>query len=140
MSHSEFLLDVALALAGCQAVELELKVYLEQARLMNRQIKLRDMSEMPLGRLIREFHKVSKHSGLKIRLDQFRKKRNYVVHSAISACLNEDGSVDDYRIAASHLDLYTVQRDARELIDDIGAEHSKLFKIVHNIPIPRDDD
>lgn len=137
MSHSVFLLEVALALAGCQTVELELKLYITQARMIRGQTNLK-MSEWALSRLTREFKRLSKNRALEIRLDQFRKKRNNLVHQAISTCLNEDGSIDNYQIAGSHLDLLTVQSDARELVKNIHVEHSKLFTIDNGIPIPAD--
>lgn len=140
MNHSHFLLEVAMALAGCQAVELELKLYIEQARLMRGQQNRPDISERPLAFLIKDFSRLSGNTALAVQLNQFRRKRNFVVHQAISACLDDDGTIDDYRIAASHLDLNTVQRDARDLVDDIAVEHSRLFTIDDNVSIPPNAD
>lgn len=138
MNHTNFLLEVATALAGCQAVELELKLYIEQANICRGQTTTRDLSERPLGKLIKDFKRLRGNCELSTRLGQFREKRNFVAHQAISSCLKDDGSIDNRRIAASHLNLNTVQRDARDLVNEVAAEHSKLFIIEENVPISPD--
>ena len=141
MTHSSFLQEVAIALAGCQEVELILKLYIEQARLRQGDRSAYDISERPLGPLIKDFQKFSGNNDLASLLNQFREKRNHLVHNAISACLNEDddeGALDDQKVAASFLSLKKLQLDAYDLRNQIAVEHSKLFTIYDNIPIPPD--
>lgn len=148
MNSSEFLLEVAEALAGCQAVELDLKLYITHAlskarRIINNRVPFKfsgeDYDDASLERLIEIFKKTCNNDDLVKRLGQFKTKRNFLAHKAIAKCIaDEEGNLDNLTMAGLHLDLSIIKKDADELINAIRLEHQKLFEICGGIPIPPD--
>jgi hypothetical protein len=145
MKSQQFLMEVAKALAGCQAVELEIKLYISQAFLIARnsigdrltfKFSGDDYTDSSLERLIEAFKKLSDNDQLIKRLNQFKKKRNHLAHKAIADCLNDLGDLDAWAVAGSYTELCAIQRDADELIDGIAKEHQKLYIIENDVPIP----
>jgi hypothetical protein len=157
MNDHRFLLEVAKALAGCQAIELELKAYISHA-FRNIDMVLRSYKSNPpspiakfdapfnfhgddyknssLEQLIKVFQKLSDNVDLVKRLNQFKDKRNALAHKAIAQCMDEEGRLDEWKTASAYNDINTVQRDAETLLNDLFQEHSKRFVIYSGIPIP----
>lgn len=140
-------MEVAKALAGCQAVELELKLYISQAFLVVRssvgdrlpfKFSGDDYSDASLERLIDTFKKLCNNDELFKRLNQFKSKRNHLAHRAIADCLDDLGGFDEWAAAGGFVTLSTIQRAAEELLNDIAKEHQKLYVIESDIPIPPD--
>jgi hypothetical protein len=145
MKNHEFLIEVAKALAGCQAVELELKLYIthaleKAARIIDNRVTFRfsgdDYREASLERLIEVFKKTCSNDDLAKHLAQFKTKRNFLAHKAIANCMTEDGNLDELATAGAYSDLNTIQRDSEALVEAIAKEHQKLFTIMRNIPLP----
>jgi hypothetical protein len=97
-----FYVKIASALASCQMVELELKVYISDAfAFATKSIDGRmpfkfsgeDYIDAPLERLIEAFRKLSDNDELIKRLNAFKKERNFLTHRGISHCINPDGEL-----------------------------------------------
>lgn len=147
MKSQQFLMEVATALAGCQAVELELKLYISQAFFVVRssvgerlpfKFSGEDYTDASLERLIDAFKKLSDNDELIKRLNQFKGKRNHLAHKAIADCLDDVGDFNEWAAAEAYATLSTIQRDADKLLNDIAKEHQKLYVIESGIPIPPD--
>lgn len=147
MKIQKFLMEVAKALASCQAVELELKLYISQAFFIVRssvgdrlpfKFSGADYTDASLERLIDAFKKLSDNDELIKRLSQFKSKRNHLAHKAIADCLDDLGDFDEWAAAGGYATLSTIQRDADGLLNDIAKEHQKLYVIESGIPIPPD--
>jgi hypothetical protein len=145
MNDHRFLLEVAKALAGCQEIELELKAYISHA-LSNIRGKVNgafpfkfhgsDYDEASLETLIKVFSKLSDNADLVRRLNQFKKKRNSLAHMAIARCMNDDGKLDPWKTSGAYADITTVRTDSELILNEIFKEHSGLFTIDSNVPIP----
>jgi hypothetical protein len=140
-------MEVAKALAGCQAVELELKLYIKQAFLVVHdsiggrlpfKFSGDDYIDASLEKLIDIFKKLCDNDDLIKRLNQFKGKRNNLAHKAIADCLDDLGDFDEWAAAGGYAILSTIQRDADGLLNDIAREHQKLYTIDSDIPIPPD--
>ncbi|WP_146096976.1 hypothetical protein [Xanthomonas arboricola] len=147
MKSQQFLMEVAKALAGCQAVELELKLYISQAFFVVRssvgdrlpfKFSGNDYADASLERLIDTFRKLCDNDELIKRLNQFKGKRNHLAHKAIADCLDDLGDFDEWAAAEGYATISTIQRDADGLLNDIAREHQNLYVIERGIPIPPD--
>lgn len=105
-TQRNFYLRVASALAGCQLVEQELKLYISEAlELIAKQVgnalpfKMRgeDYDDASLERLIDVFRKLSDAPDLCAQLRAFKTERNFLSHAAIALCTDPDGELDNAR-------------------------------------------
>jgi len=103
MRHSEFYFRVADALAGCQLLEQELRLYIVAARAAIRRnlpvhIPYRtsedDCFKKSLGQLIKKFKELSNDDELIGELNKFNDERNALAHQAIVSCMNPDDELD----------------------------------------------
>ncbi|MFT3789735.1 MAG: hypothetical protein QM741_01390 [Rudaea sp.] len=145
MNGQTFLLEVAKALSGCQAIELELKAYISHAfrNIRNTvaqkyafKFKGEDCENYSLERLIKVFRKLSDNPGLIARLNRFKDKRNFLAHKAIAQCMDDEGVLGEQQMAEACADISAVQEDAETLLSEIFKEHRKLFVIYTDVPCP----
>ncbi|MBX3688342.1 hypothetical protein [Dokdonella sp.] len=96
-------MKVADALAGCQLLEQELRLYIAAAHSAIRRnlpahlpyrVPDKDCAGDSLGQLISKFEKLSNDDELIAALKAFNKKRNKLAHRAIASCINPDGDLD----------------------------------------------
>lgn len=101
-AEDDFYLNVALALSGCQSVELELKLYITEAfqlvqKCLEGKMPFRmagqDYAESSLEGLIKVFKKLNDNKALVARLEKFKDERNFLTHRAITHCLDHEGGL-----------------------------------------------
>ena len=102
-TQRDFYLRIASALAGCQLVEQELKLYISEAlELVAKQVGVtlpfgmrgEDYEDASLERLIDVFRKLSNAPELIVALRKFKDERNFLSHKGIAHCLDPDGQLD----------------------------------------------
>ena len=138
MKHTEFFHETASALAGCQAVELELKLFITEA-LNQVQGYLRgrlvfkfdgtDYDDASLERLIGTFKKLCNNNELIARLNRFKDERNFLAHKAIASCFTEAYELNDWNMAGSIARIKQIEIESVSLLNEISAEHAKLYTI-----------
>ena len=130
-----FYLRVSEALAGCQLVEQQLKLYISLAldliqRRVGKDLPFKmageDYEDSSLERLIDVFNKLSDAPQLVKALRAFKNERNFLSHRAITHCLDPEGEVD--YVAAGSIDdrLAAIRTEADRLRIDIWNEASKF--------------
>ena len=126
MPEDEVLSRTAVALAGCQMVELELKLYIQDAfNYIRTSLDGRlpfsfsgsDYVDSSLERLIEVFKKLSDNPELIGRLQKFKKERNHLVHRGLSQLMDYDASEDMFSLNT---------KDFEERLDWITSEVSML--------------
>jgi hypothetical protein len=129
ISDEEFYLKIAHALSGCQLIEQELKLYITEAfdlvrkslgNKMTFKLSGEDYSDVPLGRLIDTFSKLSDNTALVGDLKAFNRERNFLTHRAIAQCL-------DYEDELSQPTAWDVQ----DRLSDIQAKAGALRTALH---------
>lgn len=102
MTHNEFYLKVADSLTGCQLVEQELKLYIATAysaiqKHLAGRVPFKFSSEHcqnhALGRLIDTFKNLTNDNELVSELRKFKGERDFLIHRAITSCLDHDGNI-----------------------------------------------
>lgn len=135
MELDHFLLRVAKALSGCQAVELLLKVYITEAlNLARRCIAGRmtfkfsgdEYNDASLERLIQGFRKLTTNDELMKRLNAFKDERNFLSHKCITSCLDHEGEL--FLSSATEIQprLAAIEKEAAELQSAIFYELQKV--------------
>jgi hypothetical protein len=136
--ETAFFESIALALQGCQTVELALKLYIsESLQLVKKLIGHRMPFEMSgddhlkdsLGKLVRTFKKLNRNSDLIERLERFSVERNFLSHEAIVRAMNPDGELDatdDVLARASRIQA-EADRLATQLHEESGSIRAQLW-------------
>ena len=123
-TEDEFFVSVAHALAGCQRVEQELKLYITQALELTKtcvgqklpfKIRGEDFADSSLERLIDIFKKLSDDETHVHDLQQFRDERNFLSHKAITHCLDGGGRFCQETAFDLQDRLQAIQREAKRL-------------------------
>ena len=135
MNAHDFHLRVAYALAGCQLVEQELKLYISEALQLVQKcvvgklpfsIAGDDFEDTPLGRLIGTFKKLCDNPSLVVDLRKFQAERNFLSHKGITHCLDPEGELDNGALAQFEVRLSQVQPEAQRLRLAIHEEANKF--------------
>jgi len=114
MQDDNFLARTASALAGCQMVELELKLYIDDAFSFVKvavgdrlpfKFSGADYLESPLERLIEVFKKLSNNDELVSRLNVFKKERNFLTHRGLSHLMDYDASEEMFGANTAEYEL-----------------------------------
>ena len=123
-TDDEFFVNVAHALAGCQLVEQELKLYITEALALAKKcigqkipFKMRgeDYDDSSLEKLIDIFNRLSDDETLVTELQQFKKERNFLSHKAITHCLDGEGSLSHSTALELQGRLEAIQKEAQRL-------------------------
>ena len=131
MTHNNFYLKVADALAGCQLVEQELKLYIATAHAAIRRnlperipynFTAEDCNSDALGPLIGKLKKLSNDSSLIAELTKFKDERNFLSHRAIASCINPDGDLD-------------IPPDLQERLEEIRITADVLWRRVYEATV-----
>jgi hypothetical protein len=129
LNESEFYLNVAYALSGCQLVEQELKLYISEAlELVRKCIGKRmvfkmsgdDFADSSLERLINTFNKLTSNQSLVKELRTFKDERNFLSHKGITCCLDYEGEL-----------FYSTAEELQPRLDAIQAEAKRLRTSIH---------
>lgn len=134
-----FYLRVSEALAGCQLVEQQLKLYISLAldlirRRVGKDLPFKmtgeDFADSSLEGLIKQFNKLSDAPQLVKALNAFKTERNFLSHRGITHCLDPEGEVD--YVAAESIDdrLVAIRTEADRLRIEIWNEASKFAGIL----------
>lgn len=124
LSEDDFFVNVGHALAGCQLVEQELKLYITEAlelakKCIGHKIPFKmsgeDYADSSLERLIEIFKKLSDDETLVAELRQFKSERNFLSHKAITHCLDGQGGVSHSNALELQDRLEAIQREAQRL-------------------------
>ena len=135
MNRDDFYLKVAHALSGCQLVEQELKLYITEAlelakkRIGNSmpfKISGEDYADVPLGRLIDVFKKLSNNEQLVAELKQFKNERNFLSHKGITHCLDCEGELFESIALEMQPRLEAIKVKAQTLRGAIHEEANKF--------------
>ena len=135
MNENEFYLEVSLALAGCQLVEQELKLYITEAfQLVHKCVGDRmpfkmcgeDYANSSLKRLIDGFKKLSNNEQLVKELYAFKNERNFLSHQGITHCLDWNGDIFESTAAEFQERLGKIQVEANRLQILIHKETNKI--------------
>jgi len=135
MKRHDFYQRVAHALAGCQLVEQELKLYISEAfELVQKFVGNRlaftmsgeDYEDTPLGRLIDVFRKLSDNAQLVSDLRKFKAERDFLSHKGITHCLDRDGELDRMAVADFEIRLKKIQPEADRLCTAIHEEANRF--------------
>lgn len=120
----DFFLRVAEALAGCQLVEQELKLYISEALELVQKLvagKLpfsmsgKDYEDASLERLVQTFRKLSDEEVLLKRLNKFKDERNFLSHRAITTCMDPDQNLSYPELLDFQRKLSAIAEEARAL-------------------------
>lgn len=123
-TEDDFFMNVAHALAGCQRVEQELKLYITEALNLAKtcirekvpfKIRGEDYADSSLERLIDMFKRLSDDETLVADLQRFRDERNFLSHKAITHCLDGGGSFCLETAFDLQDRLESIQREAKRL-------------------------
>jgi hypothetical protein len=132
----EYLQEVASSLGGCQLLEFELKMYIERAFDVIRQktkglvdfdYRGSDYEDASLERLITVFRKLTTNQNLVTDLNAFRKKRNFIAHRAIVACIDPEGGFIESNIDKVRPTLKEVEAESFRLISAVYEESTKFL-------------
>jgi len=135
MNENDFYLKVAYALSGCQLVEQQLKSYITDAldfirkRLAGKlpfKMNGDDYEDVPLGRLIDVFRKLSDNEALVKDLNKFKAERNFLSHKGISHCIDPEGELFQTTVQDFEKRLSAIEREARRLLVAINEEGNKF--------------
>lgn len=135
MKAHDFYQRVAYALAGCQLVEQELKLYISEAlELVQKCVGNRlsftmsgdDYEDTPLGRLIDVFRKLSSNAGLVNELRKFKTERDFLSHKGIAHCLDRDRELDNMAVLEFEDRLKKIEPEAERLRNAIHDEANKF--------------
>lgn len=135
----DFYLQVARALAGCQLVEQELKLYTAHAlELVKKCLGSRmvfkmsgdDYEDASLEKLIGVFRKLSDNTALIADLEKFKKERNFLSHKGIAHCLDPMGELGEMSVQEIMPRLTGVQSEAERLRLAI---HEEAFKFLGHL-------
>lgn len=145
MDKDAFFLRVAHALAGCQLVEQELKLYITEALLLvakcvDGRLSFRmngeDYEKDSLGGLIQVFEKLSDNGELVRQLKDFTRKRNTLSHQGITRCLDYEGDISLTDAAKYEQQLLAIEADAERLRIALHNEANKFRGDLYFDPIP----
>jgi len=134
MNENDFYLKVAYALSGCQLVEQQLKSYITDAlgfirKRPCRQVAFKmngdDYEDVPLGRLIDVFRKLSDNDVLVKDLNKFKAERNFVSHKCISHCIDPEGELFQTTVQDFEERLSAIEQEAQRLLVAINEEGNK---------------
>jgi hypothetical protein len=134
LGGSDFYLEVAYALSGCQLVEEELKRYISDAFDLVRKFVGARMAfklcgdqyiDSSLERLIDMFKKLSDNRPLVDALMKFKEKRNFLSHRGIARHLDPDGELDFGALEFKH-ELIAMRDEAARLRAAIWDEGGKF--------------
>jgi hypothetical protein len=135
VSERELYFEVALALAECQLVEQELKLYITEAfELVSKRLGQRmtfrfsgeDYADSSLEKLISAFKKLNDNALLAGDLDRFRKERNFLSHRGITSCLDHDGELTPQDVRETRVRMTQLQADGVRLRELIHEEANKF--------------
>ena len=130
---SDFYLQIAYALSGCQLVEQELKLYISEAleyvaKCVGRRLPFRmngqDYEDASLERLIEAFRKFTDNDVLVGELRKFKSERNFLSHKGIAHCLDPMDELGSFSVGDFMPRLQAVQSEAvrlRRAIHDEGS-------------------
>ena len=136
----DFHLQTAYALAGCQMLEQELKLYIGDAlALVHRcvadivhfKFSGDDYIDASLERLIDVFRKLSENPDLVARLRRFKDTRNHLAHRSITECLDYDGDLFLPKSEATLELLSRIQTEANMLRHAVRGEAQKFAPELH---------
>jgi hypothetical protein len=134
-NDDEYYLQTAYALAGCQMLEQELKLYISDAlALVHRCVADKvpfkfsgdDYLDASLERLIDVFRKLSENPNLVARLRKFKDTRNHLAHRSITECLDYDGDLFLPKSEETLALLNTIQEEANMLRHAVRYEAQKF--------------
>ncbi|MEI8014211.1 MAG: hypothetical protein WCH20_05165 [Nitrospira sp.] len=134
-NDDEFFVKVAQALAGCQLVEQELKLYIAEAlelakKCIGHKIPFKmsgeDYADSSLERLIESFKKLSDNNPLVKELQAFKEERNFLSHHGIVHCLDPDGDIDYIAMVEFQKRLAAIEPEAQRLRLAVHEEANKF--------------
>jgi hypothetical protein len=135
-TENEFFHKVALGIAGCQRVEQQLKLYINECYLFAKDciggrmafhFSGVDVESLSLGRLIFIFQKYTNDTDLVKNLNVFTKERNFLSHTAITHCYDYSGEYSELTAIDLEPRLMQIELDAQILVDRIRAIHGSLL-------------
>lgn len=127
----DFFLQVAYALAGCQLVEQELKLYISEAleyvrKCVGNRLPFRmsgqDYENSSLEGLVKVFSKLTDNTPLVEDINRFKKERNELSHRGITRSLDLMDEVGATSSAEAMPRLQTIQAEAERLRREIHQE------------------
>lgn len=131
----DYYLHVAEALAECQTVEFELRLYIEMAFNLARKfidgrmtftMSDEDYEKASMGKLAAVFRKLTADTQLATDITKFCEKRNVLAHAAIAKCMDPDGNLDTFEVARFTTELETTKIEAQRLTAALHEEGAKL--------------
>lgn len=133
-SSHQFFLEVGRLLGGCQLVEQQLKLYLQEALSLAKdrgeqmpfKVSGSDFTEWPLGRLIKHFDKLSGNDALVAQLQLFKDDRNELVHTSVARCLDPDGELSEPEQTEVRSRAMCVAAESKRLVAAIHGEINKI--------------
>lgn len=135
MTPYEFHQKIAAALTGCQLVQQELKLYISEAlELVTKSLdgrlpfrmSGRDYQDSPLETLIKVFGKLSDNPVLAAELNDFKTRRNFLSHRAITHCLDPEGELDIESMIEIESRLSLISSHSKHLCSKINEEANKF--------------
>lgn len=133
----EYFLKAAQALAGCQLLEMTLKLYISTAyRLAEKCIAGKmafatpteeEIDSWALGPLIQQFRKLNANTVLASELSAFTKDRNKVAHRVIAKCFDPDGNLDQSAVSDHEPLLARAEAEAERLCGAVHWEYSTVL-------------
>lgn len=135
MNDDDFYLEIARALAGCQLVEQQLKLYISESldfakKCIDGRMPFKfsgsDYQDSALESLIKTFKKLSDNRELAQSLDSFKNERNFLSHKGITYCLDPNFELSIPEKSKMEERLSAIRVDADRLYLAIHEEANKF--------------
>lgn len=134
-SEKEILHEVALALAICQELEMNLKICISKSfeliqlclgKRMPYHRSIEDVQNASLEKCIQVFKQITDEVELVQQLNKFKDKRNFIAHQVIEAVKDVNGDYSFYN-EGMESSIKTIQEEGRNLCSLVYDQYGKIL-------------